>query len=265
MVGIDLGRRSAFTLVELLVVIAIIALMIGILLPALGRARASARNIACLAGLRSIGQAMHLYADESRDELPLADHAAGFFDPDPASTRLASWSLALLPYLGAPGFTRDDLLEPERLEGRGADWRASVEAFYRCGHDPRGVDPPATRAAVYDGSYGYNAYFVLTAGELDPVHPARARLWRRLDAAPRPSATVAFGEVHEGDSAGAMVDHFMAHFWTQFNAPTTRVAKTRHGRTAAYLMLDGRAVDTLFEETFDPARGVNDWNPATAE
>jgi prepilin-type N-terminal cleavage/methylation domain-containing protein len=265
MTRIRAARRAGFTLVELLVVIAMIAILIGILLPALARARGSAWNIACLARLRSIGQAVHLYADDSKDELPLADHAAGFLDPDPAGTRLASWSLALLPYLGARGFERADLLEPSRLEGRGADWRASVESLYRCPHDPRGFDPPAREAAVYDGSYGYNAYLVLSAGELDPIRPGRARLWRRRDAAPRPGATVAFGEVHEGDSANTMVDHFMAHFWTQFNAPTDRVAKTRHGRTAGYLMLDGRAVGVAFEATFDPGRGVDNWNPATAE
>src|SRR5215831_12186324 len=56
--------RRAFTLIELLVVISVIAVLISLLLPALGKARESSRRTKCLANLHSIGQSLQLYMDQ---------------------------------------------------------------------------------------------------------------------------------------------------------------------------------------------------------
>ncbi len=65
-------KRQGFTLVELLVVIAIIALLMGILMPALSRVRQLAFRLTCGTNLSGIGKAMLIYANDYDDELPRA-------------------------------------------------------------------------------------------------------------------------------------------------------------------------------------------------
>ncbi len=77
--------RRAFTLIELLVVIAIIALLIGILLPAIGRARDTARGVICQTNIRQVATAGLLYAGDYRGRFPPI--LGGQFVQDPENGR----------------------------------------------------------------------------------------------------------------------------------------------------------------------------------
>jgi len=81
-------ERKGFTLVELLVVIAIIALLMGILMPALSRVRAIAFRLICGTNLSGIGKAMLVYANDYDDEFPRAGYGA---NPELAAV-LPDWS-----------------------------------------------------------------------------------------------------------------------------------------------------------------------------
>lgn len=95
-------ERHLFTLIELLVVIAIIAILAGMLLPALNRVRATSRSIACLNNQKQFGVCFASYTSDNREFLPQSKMA-----PVAGRSR-QSWIAGFLPYIGVGG----ELIDP---------------------------------------------------------------------------------------------------------------------------------------------------------
>ena len=143
-----LTPRRAFTLVELLVVIGIIALLIGILLPTLSRAREASKTVVCLSNQRQMGTGLVLFQNEHQLYLP-----KGFFNfgPKPGTegqwgfqAPAWGWDYVLMTYAdGSKELLRCPSDPSDVL--RGDQYNASA---YPSGFDPTDDDIPA--------SYRYN-------------------------------------------------------------------------------------------------------------
>lgn len=94
-------KKQEFTLVELLVTIAVIAILAGILLPALNKARDTAYGASCLSNLKQLGAGMDMYIGDSDDFYPMLRYANPASTADYDTTFFWGWTLATGKYITA--------------------------------------------------------------------------------------------------------------------------------------------------------------------
>lgn len=104
-------RRGGFTLIEVLIVVSIILLLIGLLLPALGMVRGSARDTMCMSNLRQTGITVHSYVANNRGVLPFGYWNGHATDSEgtPVDGKETDWSVVLNSYIkGGPLNYKDE-------------------------------------------------------------------------------------------------------------------------------------------------------------
>jgi len=272
--------KCAFTLVELLVVVGIIAVLMGVLLPTLSRARESARETQCQSNMRQWGMAFQMYADANKGYCPDDGEDGNNSAP------MGEWDGRMTPptrkYLGPLWFVAlPPLVGSKPYHELQADANAGVKRLPFDGDNSVFVCPSTSQASparpsdpVQDG------YFMLTGWAGEPVKETRKTFFcyvpnSKIDTGERPYKIVQLrpsslvpllvekrmrpGEIPNADGSDGenYYDKFLARAkadWQRFGA--------RHRKGAYLLFADGHVAWFSNLELAHPpgAKTRNNWN-----
>lgn len=264
-------KRRGFTLIELLVVIAIIALLIAILVPALGKARQSGSVVRCLSNLRQLEVAQVLYANDNKEWLIDAGLAHG------GSSSLAevkrSWPFVLGEYTGTPVLLKSPLdksLAWARKEGGNFNGLTLNEFADQISS---GLSPSPSTLARWT-SYGLNNWL---SRSVNPGYFPQREPFDRMSRIQNPASTVQFLMMSfDASSEFSRSDHVHVEGWGDggpgaapgIAANEAEIAAAggpkRTGRSLSnYGFLDGHAATLPFDSVFTDFE-KNKFYPPTA-
>lgn len=231
------GLKKAFTLIELLVVIAIIAILAAMLLPALARAKRKAQGISCINNLKELTVAVHIYAGDNRDAIPVNDIQSDAWVTGDVSGRS-----------GANGITNIANLYA------GVLWPYNQSlGIYLCPGDldtPQGVSTRRVRNYSLNGMMGDNTGN--SGSDVgSSVHPSTPEHKKLVQVqAPGPSDASLFFDEQAGETSAldsiddgyfAVDDGTSGSYFTYNSRQWRNVLSSRHGNLGQLSYADGHA------------------------